>query len=160
MENKGGLTGRIRQRMEKDRKRTGLWIMDLVIAVLCLVTVGSLWFMAAEFIDERDPGYSASSLQYALTAGKYARLLEMSNANRVRGIGIGDADYEEYYAIADYFEAVTNLDLCERAEDAAGAERWREKLREAESAMGALRGEGQRICEKLGISEELIGTID
>lgn len=151
MNNKDGLRERIRRRMEKDRNQTGLWVTDLVIAALCLVTVGTLWFMIAAFVDERDPGYSVSSLQYALTAGNYTRLLEMSNANRVRGIGTGDADFEEYYAAADYFEAVTNLDLCERAEDAAGAERWREKLREAESAMGVLGGERQRICEKLGI---------
>ncbi|MCM1026218.1 MAG: hypothetical protein NC432_07265 [Roseburia sp.] len=158
MGNRGGLIERIRRRIEKDRRQTGLWIMDLAIGVLCLVMAGSLWYMIAGFLEERDPGYGISTLQSALTVGDYPGLLELSNANRVRGIGVGDADFEEYYAVADYFEAATNLDLCGRAGDAAGAEKWLGRLREAEAAMGVLSGERFRICEQLGISEEALGA--
>lgn len=160
MENRGGLIERIRRRIEKDKRQAGLWIMDLAIAVLCLVMAGSLWYMIACFMDERDSGYGISALQSAVTTGDYARLLELSNANRARGIGVGNVDYEEYYAVADYFEAATNLDLCERAEDAAGVEKWLGRLREAEAAMGMLGGEKQRICERLGISEETFGVAE
>lgn len=150
MNSKSGLIGWIRNRFAKDVHRAGLFIMDILIVIFCLVMVFALWFMVYSFLEDRDKGYDAYSLQISMGGEHYQTLLEKSNANRAMGIGIRDADYEEYYAVADYFEAFTHFYMYDKAGDAA-AEMWQKRMDDAESRMGSLSGEKENIKNWLGI---------
>ncbi|MCI5953656.1 MAG: hypothetical protein MRZ49_03590 [Lachnospiraceae bacterium] len=153
MNSKSRLIGWVKNRFAKDLHRIGLLVMDILIVILCLVTVFALCFMIGSFLEDRDRGYNAYSLQISMSGEYYQNLLEKSNTNRIMGIGIGDPEYEEYYAVADYFEALTNYYMYDRAEDTTTAEIWRERMTDAENRMGSLIGEKERIMSRLNIQE-------
>ncbi len=153
MDSEKGLLKRIKGRLARDARRAGLLAMDIVIAALCLVLVFALWFAAQEFMDAGDEGYRGYALHGAMTGERYADLLELSNVNRALRIGEGAAEYEEYYAAADYFEACSNYYMYQRAGDRARAEKWKSRMEDAGSRLGSLSAEKQKIEVWLGMEE-------
>ena len=143
----------VKGRFAKDFHRTGLFLMDIAIVALCLSMAFAVWFMVYSFIMERDEGYSKASLQLAMEAEHYPHLLQMSDANREKEIGIRDSEYGAYYAVADYFEAVANYYMYQEAGDAVRAEKWRERMEDAENRTGVLGEEKKKIRNWLGITE-------
>ena len=153
MNNKKGLIGWVKNRFAKDMHRAGLLVMDILIVILCFSTAFALWFMVYNFLEDRDRGYEADFLQITMSGGHYQSLLEKSNVNRIMGVGMGDSDYEEYYAVADYFEAFIYYYMYDNAGYDAEADIWQKQMEDAESRMGSLIGEKENIKSRLNIEE-------
>ena len=151
MNSNSGLIGWIRNRLAKDLQHIGLLVMDILITLLCIVMVFALWFMVYSFIEAGDRGYNAYSLQISMSGEHYQNLLEKSNVNRV--LGMEGPEYEEYYAVADYFEALVNYHMYNSSGDTSAAEVWKERMSDAESRMGTLSGEKEKIKCRLNIQE-------
>ena len=80
MNSKSRLIGWVKNRFAKDLHRIGLLVMDILIVILCLVTVFALCFMIGSFLEDRDRGYNAYSLQISMSGEYYQNLLEKINA--------------------------------------------------------------------------------
>lgn len=131
-------------------KHLGLLILDLAILVMCVVFICSAITVAVSFHEAYDVGYDSDAMYYRLRDGNYARLAEMTWENRMHGRD-DDADSQEYYAVADYYEAAVQYGICREEGDADGAERWLEKMKDAEGRMGVFASEREKIDEILGI---------
>lgn len=131
-------------------KHIGLLALDLAILVMCVVFVGSVIKVAVSFHEAYDRGYDSDALYYRLRDQDYARLAELTWQNRMNGRE-DDADSQEYYAVADYYEAAVQYRMCQEAGDNNGAENWLKKMAEAENRMGAFAAEREKIDRILGI---------
>lgn len=136
---------------QREKKHVGLLILDLAILVMCLVFVLSV-AIAVNNLREYRKGlyYEANSMHYRLEDGNYAKLAEMTWTNRVSGLADGP-EYAEYYAVADYYEAAVRYHMCTETGDSAGAEKWQEKMTDAEGRMGTFAWEKEKIDTLLGI---------
>lgn len=130
-------------------KHIGLLALDLAILVMCVVFVCSVIKVAVSFHETYNRGYDSDALYYRLRDGDYARLAEMTWQNRMNGRE-NDADSQEYYAVADYYEAAVQYRMCKETGD-NGAENWLEKMTDAENRMGVFAAEREKIDRILGI---------
>lgn len=151
MRNKRGLIEWVKGRFAADSHHAGLLVMDILIAILCVVMAFSLWYMVFSFADYRDEGYEAYSLQYTISNNRYQDLLERCNINRVLGVGTDEEEYMEYYAVADYYEALVRCYMYESAGDQTAADVWSDQLQDAEVRLGSFIGEKEKIQKLLGI---------
>ena len=129
-----------------------LTMLDILIVILGIVAVFCMIIMIAFFREERDRGYSKYSLQSSISMQQYQRTVQMSNSNRDMGIGLGDPEYEEYYAVADYFEAEFYVQLYNEAGETQRAKMWEEKKNTAAGKMGVLAPEKEKITEYLKVN--------
>lgn len=136
--------------INRERKHLGIRLLDLAIIVMCVVFVRSVILVAVSFYDANDLGHDTNTLYYRLRDQDYARLAESTWRNRMYGRE-NDVEAQEYYAVADYFEAAIQYRLCREAEDNDGAENWLEKMKDAESRMGVFVSEKEKIDEIIGI---------
>lgn len=140
---------KIKERIRKEARHMGILSLDVAILVMCVVLVYSAFSTARLFYEINDRGYSSAALYYRLQDGNYALLAEMTWTNRMVGKG-EDADAQEYYAVADYYEAAMQYRLCQEAQDTDGAARWLEKMKDAESRIGVFAAEIEKIDQMLG----------
>ena len=131
-------------------KHIGLLALDLAILALCVVFVCTVITVAVNFHKAYDRGYDSDALYYRLRDGDYARLAELTWQNRMNGRE-NDADSQEYYAVADYYEAAVQYRLCRETGDNDGADSWLEKMSDAENRMGVFAAEREKIDRILGI---------
>lgn len=131
-------------------KHIGLLALDFAILAMCVVFVSSVITVAVSFHEVYDRGYDSDTLYYRLRDQDYARLAELTWQNRMNGRE-NDADSQEYYAVADYYEAAVQYCLCKEAGDTDGVENWLEKMEDAESRMGVFGAERAKIDQILGI---------
>ena len=145
---KSSIFARIGERMKEESKHIVLLLLDIVIVVMCVVVIGSVWRTVSEFYTVFDRNYTANSFYYRTRDEEYALLADMAWSNRMYGRG-EIADFQEYYAVADYYDAAVQYYVCLRAGDTAGAERWLEKMKEAENRMGGFTAEKEKIDRML-----------
>ena len=146
MENR--LLKRVRERIKAEAGHVGILLLDIAIVIMCIVTIGFAWGAGAEFFTDSDIGYSEDFLYYVTRDGNYTSLAYMTWTNRMNGKGERE-DSQEYYAIADYYDAAVQYYMCEKAGDAAGAKRWQEKMKDAEGRMGGFLAEKEKIDRML-----------
>lgn len=133
-----------------EAKHLGIIALDLVIVAMCVVFVCTAASAIVSFHDAYDRGYKSDSLSYRLRDENYAMLAEMTWKNRTYGKG-EDADSQEYYAVADYYEAAILYHLYLESGDADRTEKWLAKMEDAESRLGVFKAEKQKIDQMLGI---------
>lgn len=139
------------ERIRRETKHIGLLILDLAILVMCLVFVLSVAIAVTNFREYRKGlYYEVNSMHYRLEDGNYAKLAEMTWTNRVSGLA-DSQEYAEYYAVSDYYEAAVRYHICTETGDQAGAEKWSEKMTDAEGRMGTFAWEKEKIDKLLGI---------
>lgn len=148
MNERKGFQEKILKIFLRDKGHMGILIMDIVIAMLCVILVLALWFTGARFWEEGQIAYDESSFYYSMDSGNYDNLLRMSLSNRVQGKK-GGAAYQEYYAVADYFEAALYYNIYVKAEDESRAKIWEEEMEDAVSRMGDLSAQQQKIDKML-----------
>ena len=146
MEN--SLLKRMREHIKAEAEHVGLLLLDIAIVIMCIVTIGLAWGAGAEFFADSDMGYSEDFLYYITRDGNYTSLAYMTWTNRMNGKG-ERVDSQEYYAVADYYDAAIQYYICEKAGDAVGAERWLEKMKDAENRMGSFSVEKEKIDRML-----------
>lgn len=133
-----------------DTRHVGILILDLAILVMCIVFVSSIISVAASFHEVYDEGYDSEDLYYSLREEKYAQLASQTCESRIYGKG-EDAELQEYYAVADYYEAALQYQLCLEVGDADRAGQWLEKMNDAGSRLGVFSAEKEKIDQMLGI---------
>jgi hypothetical protein len=84
-----------------------------------------------------------------LAEERYMDLLVASDQNRVLGKN-QNKTCQEYYAVADYFDASMHYYMYEQAGDEERANIWKEKQEEAAGRMGSLSYEQSAIQTFLG----------
>lgn len=146
MEN--NLLQRMRERVKAEAEHVGLLLLDIAIVIMCIVVIGTAWGAGARLFEDSNAGYSEDFLYYVTRDGNYTSLAYMTWTNRMNGKG-EKSNSQEYYAVADYYDAAVQYYMCEKAGDAAGAERWLEKMKDAESRMGDFLAEKEKIDRML-----------
>lgn len=147
---KNNLLSTLKERIRMETRHAGILILDLAILVMCIVFVSSMISVAARFHEVYDEGYDSEDLYYSLREEKYAQLAAQTCENRMYGKG-EDADSQEYYAVADYYEAAVQYHLCLETGDVDRAEQWLKKMNDAESRLGVFSTEKDKIDQILGI---------
>ena len=141
-----------RERIRNEMTHPGILLLDLGIAAACVVLICSLVAVVTEFYESRNWVYEAYSMFYRLEEGNYAELAEMTWNNRMSGKE-DDADFQEYYAVADYYEAAVSYCMSRDAKNDEEAEKWQAKMADAVGRMGTFTAEKAKIDEMLGITE-------
>lgn len=124
-------------------------ILDVVILILCIIFLFVLCFAILQF-RENEYTYSERSFYYSMESDNYDNIARMSRTNRVLGKKNGAA-YQEYYALADYYEAALYYNIYTKAGDTERAEIRKKAMEDAVSRMGTLSPQKQRIDEILKI---------
>lgn len=113
----------MRERIKAESKHIVLLLLDIAVVVMCVVVIGSAWRTGSEFYRIYDQSYDADSLYYRTQDEYYSLLAEMTWSNRIYGRG-ERADSQEYYAIADYYDAAVQYYVCQKV----GGYRWRGEM--------------------------------
>lgn len=143
-----GMKSRMMARLLKDKEHAGVFVMDIVIGILCVVFVFALWFMIAQFAMDGSISYSEDSFYYNMRSDNYDSIMRMSRTNRINGKNRG-ANYQEYYALADYYEAALYYRIYTEAGDESRAEIRKQEMEDAVGRMGGLSPQKQKIDEIL-----------
>lgn len=138
------------ERIRMEGKHLGILILDIAILVMCVVFVRSVVTAGRSFHEAREEGYDLDILYYRLEEGNYAQLANLTWQNRMYGRE-DDEDSQEYYAVADYYEAAVQYRICKESGDSGGAADWYGKMADAESRMGVFMAEKEKINRILGI---------
>ena len=124
-------------------------VLDIVIMILCVIFVFVLCFAIMQFREE-DYSYRERSFYYSMESDNYDNIVQMSRTNRMLGKNNGAA-YQEYYALADYYEAALYYNIYTKAGDTERAEIRKQAMEDAVRRMGTLSPQKQRIDEILKI---------
>ncbi len=144
-QNKKQTFGSIGRRLSQDKKSKGLFLLDIAIAVMSVVTVLCLIAMVLFFLEEKDYSYENYSFQSAVMRQDYGSVMEMAGTNRCGDIHVGDAEYEEYYAVGDYFEAALYEKIYTQQGEQELAAEWAKKKESAASRLYVMSPEKEKI---------------
>lgn len=136
--------------MENKRKSPVNLVLDIVIVLLCLALVGAVAFAVSSFHDSLGWAYDADSFYYRLSDGDYGAAVEMYYLNQAYDAK-ADAELQQYYAVARYFEAASFCRAYSDAREDGWVQHYMQRMDEAERDMGPLSFEADKINEKLGI---------
>ncbi|MCQ2538870.1 MAG: hypothetical protein MJ114_00325 [Acetatifactor sp.] len=114
-------------RAPKPVKRPAAVVLDVLIVIVGIVMALSFLIMFMMFRDTKTLNYKSYSFQSAMTYGEYSRMTRMANTNRMTDSYVGQGEYEEYYAVADYYEAEFYCVVFEKAGDTQQAAAWAAK---------------------------------
>lgn len=143
----------IQNRIEKDRKKAALLVMDIAIAVLAVAMLIGIVTLVSQIYENKDTEYKDYSFDAAIQSQEYHRMVNLARENRFNGYGIGDEEMEAYYAVADYYEAAFYHRIYVNSNDSERAEKYSKKMADAQSRMGYLSGEKEKIDRKLDEAE-------
>lgn len=121
--------------------------LDIVIMILCLILLFALCFAIMQFRED-EYTYSERSFYYSMCSDNYDNIASMTRTNRAQGKN-NQAAYQEYYALADYYEAALYYNIYTKAGDTERAEIRRRAMEDAAGRMGTLSPQKQRIDEIL-----------
>lgn len=144
-QNKEQTFGSVGRKLSQDKKNKGLFILDIAIAVMSVVTVLCLIAMVLFFLEEKDYSYQNYSFQGAIMRQDYGSVLGMAGTNRFGDIHVGEAEYEEYYAVGDYFEAAVYEKIYTQQGEKELAAEWAKKKESAASRLYVMSPEKEKI---------------
>ncbi len=127
------------------------WILNALIVVMCFFFLLTAAMMVESCFDAYSQPYKNEDMfYYQVEEERYSYLINCYYRNTFSGFE-GNADEQEYYGIAKYYEAA----VLYRAYDVYGREEWADKFLErmeaAEEDMGGWDITREPIHEQLGI---------
>ncbi len=134
----------------KKKRSPVILILDVVIGVLCVITVSVGAFAVASFREDWSFRFDADSFYYRLQDESYGTLVGMYYMNEAAGVE-ADEDMLQYYGVAKYFEAASYYKAYENVEDTKEMKKYQTKMKEAKSQMGELQFVSEKVDEELGI---------
>ena len=134
----------------KQKKRASHRILDLVIGFLCVCMVGAGAFAISMFHESYNFSYDSDSFYWRLEDENFAQIVEMYHTNEAAGVE-PDAELEQYYGVARYFEAASYYKIYQKDGDSERMEIYAKQMEDAKHQMGALDFLSDTICEKLEI---------
>lgn len=134
---------------DKIAGRVGTLLSKILLAVAVLFFIICCGIVAASREDAGNVEYSTTSLQYDIKEGRYYNLPRKTANNRMNGVGIGETQYEECYAVADYFYASVLYSKYALSGDSALAENYLALKTSAKEKMGLYKPEAAVIDEKI-----------
>lgn len=139
-------------RAEIDRwKNIKILLLDIGIIAAFLVLVFGIWKLAENVVYEVNEGYSIGSLAVAVEREEYADLLIMCSQDY--GNKEQKKEYQEFYALADYYQAASWYKVYLNAKNTERAAIQQEKMNAAEEKLGRLSATKNRVDARLGITE-------
>lgn len=124
-------------------------ILNVVIAALVILLAVMTW-AALEEVSYSSYAYDEDSFYWCLENEDYSRMITMYYTNLAEGKE-NDKSLQEYYAVANYFEAAADYKLYFQSGETERAEKLRNKMEEAYIRMGDLTVVKNKIDKKLGI---------
>ena len=112
-------------------------LLNILSAAAAVHLVFAASFMISEFRDARTSMFSASSLRYIVTDGRYGALAERYFDEGIAWKGT-DSGMEEYAALAEYVNAAFRLRTYTVSGDSVPAERAKESMERAKERLSLL----------------------
>lgn len=129
-------------------KSRGIFLLDVIIAVLSVALVGAAVFAVSGLRDSLDLAYDADSFYYRLSDGDFGTMVEMYYDNESIGAK-ADEELQQYYAVARFYEAACWYRAYEGRGEAA---RYLADMESAARDMGSLAFLAEEIAEQLKIA--------
>lgn len=136
----------------RQKRKSGHLLLDIIIGLLCVITVGAGAFAIFSFGENYSYSYEADSFYWRLEDEDFARMVEMYYANEAAGVE-ADEEMQQYYGVAKYFEAASYYKAYQEAQDLKNMELYYDKMESAMLEMNELDFLGETICKKLKISD-------
>lgn len=134
----------------KRNKRPMHLILDIIIGVLCVITVGITIFTVNYLNEEMNYSFDEESFYYRFQDEDFGQMVEMYHQNEAAEVK-ADKVLKQYYGVAEYYEAASYYKAYKETGDHKQADKYFERMKEAETKMGELRFACEMICEKLQI---------
>lgn len=136
--------------MNKRRRKPVHLILDIVIGIFSVLLVGAVVFTVKMINEDVNFHYDVESFYYRLQDENYSNMVEMYHMNEEAGVK-SDAELEQYYGIAKYFEAASYYRAYQEAGEMEQMKKYEAQMKNAEKEMGQLEFVSDQIDEKLGI---------
>ena len=130
-------------------KNIKILILDIAIVIAVLVLGGSILGIAELAYYESGTGSSLENLAYSVEREDYAELLYMCQLNGIKRES--DKDFQEFYALADYYEAATWYKAYLETGDSKRTAAQKEKMDAAALGLGRLSATKSRVDAQLGL---------
>jgi hypothetical protein len=126
-------------------------VLNLILAALCLVMLLSLIALVTGLHSYNTNYYPRTeSFLYNLQDGDYVHMVTMMHQSEAAGVK-ADADRQECYAVARYYEAATYYKAYLQAGDSEQAAQKRTIMEAQKSLMGELSYAAEEIDQVLGL---------
>lgn len=124
--------------------------MDIIIGILCVITVGAAVFMITILNEDWNYSHDADSFYYRLQDEDFGTMVEMYHRNKEAGVE-GNQELKQYYGIAEYFEAASYYKIYQETGDETQMKKYYDQMENAKNRMGELSFVSDKICDKLEI---------
>lgn len=111
------------------------FVLNIVIVVLCVVTVICGFWAVNNLVDDYSWSYDESSFYYHIESNNFYSTVCMRHRNEAEGVR-ANSTMKEYYGVAKYFEAASYYKAFLESGDTVRAEREKAKMEEAVLEMG------------------------
>ena len=125
--------------------------MNVVIVILCILLLIVGYVAVESTIDVFSPTYGENSFRYSVEDNNFAPLVSKYYRNVAEGAD--SAKMQEYYGVAEYFEAASYYKAFLEAGDTVRAERELKRMEEAAGKMGGWEMTKAVIHEQLGLDK-------
>ncbi len=126
------------------------WILNGMIIVLCCLLLMTVFVMIENFASACSRPGSLEYMHYDIEENRFHRLIDNYHYNMVAGFE-GDAEEQEYYGIAKYYEAAMLYKAYRASGNEELSQRFFEKMQQAEQEMGGWIITKDAIHQQLGI---------
>lgn len=133
-------------------KNIKIMLLDIAIIATVLILIIGVWRLAENISYEMNAGYSISSLADSVEREHYADLVYMCNQNY--GNNEKKKEYQEFYALSDYYQAASWYKVYLNTGDKKRAAVQKEKMDAAELKLGRLSATKSRVDARFEIAGE------
>ncbi len=152
------IIGKLMNWVKVQSKQPKLLILDIIIAGLTVF----LMFMIGFAVEEATYSYNVydeDSFYWRLESEEYASMVNMYHMNVAAGKG-EDRKLQEYYGVAEYFEAAADYKMYVEAGEKELADAAYGKMQKAYNKMGDFAILKEKIEAKLGLEVSNVGKAD
>ncbi|MGN1146663.1 MAG: hypothetical protein ACI4R5_09455 [Acetatifactor sp.] len=137
-------------KLKAQMKDIRVLVLNIIIVVLVFLLIIRVIMLVGEFSDSCERGYKEESFVYRMQDESYMSMVEMYHTNA--GLQLKSSkEAEEYYGVAQYYEAASYYKIFFEAGDVLRMEKYLQKMNEASEKMGELGFVTEKIDARLGI---------
>ncbi len=140
----------MQNKIRETRQNVIILVMNIAIVVFGIIMVICGFVATSNLLDRFSVPNDERSMYYRLNDGDFGQMVNMYHQNVQAGFG-DDRQLQEYYGVAEYYEAASFYKVFLDAGDTARAEREKVKMDAALEKMGGWSIVEQEINKLLGI---------
>ena len=140
----------MQNKIREMRQNVIIMVMNIVIVVIGIIMVICGFVATSNLYGRYSMPNTDRSMYYCINGGDFERMVSMYHQNVQAGFG-DDRRMQEYYGVAEYYEAASFYKVFLDAGDTARAEREKAKMDTALVRMGGWSIVEQEVRAQLGI---------